>query len=119
MQDEPRYVEDPFEENTWREPANEFEEEILEACGRKYFKSPAQAKKIHRLLTVTSGHRRKYPDEYIKYLLNNWVRKENRYRPIISLDAFISGVRNVDNLARWQREHPSDEDRRSRYANVP
>lgn len=112
MDDEPRYVEagEEFEETAWRNPADNFEKKILKVCGRKYFKSQAQANRLHNILNKEIQHVRKYPDAYVEYMLYQWAAKKNVRGIVITLDSFISGVRNPDNLTKWKKENTTPEE---------
>lgn len=112
MSDEWEYVDDPWEDFSWRNPASEQERTLLALCGRKYFKSEAQARKVHNIFRMTVQGERKYPDPYIQEIME-WVRKQNRGRNalVITLDAAISAIRNPDNLGRYMQGKPVKEDR--------
>ena len=109
MADEVTYVEfgDEFDDTSWKHPDTDFQTRFLKACGRKYYDTQVNARKVRTIEKKMSGKSPKYPHAFVEKIIV-WAIGMNTPRITRSLKAVISAVRNPDNLAKFYRENPKE-----------
>ena len=120
--EEPRYVDDPFEDDQWKYPGNDLERDMLQVCGRKRFPTRALAENVHRITSLTVQGKRKYDDQYIRQMIA-WAAEKNARTIAIDIKRLISAIRNPKNLGTYQNAYglldDTDTEGQSKYADVP
>jgi hypothetical protein len=114
MSDEPTYVPlgDEFEneDDSWRYPDDlenqELIKEVFKACGnRRYFKTPKEARKWRRIDGQVS--RGVIPQDWVEHCME-WVRKKNRQRTKIIVDALGTYFLNKSAMQDFLTNRPVD-----------
>jgi hypothetical protein len=131
MDPEPRYVEDPFEEDLpplygskrakWMEPQSEFEKMVLGAFGMHFYphkrvgerttgSREMRSKLIEigkSMVSLESGLESVYPTEWVMAVLE-WYRSRERMG-WMALRSFLKSLHNTqwrdDFIAKWKAEH--------------
>ena len=114
MSDEPTYVAigDEFEneDDAWRDPDDlenqELIKEVFQVCGnRKYFKTPKEARKWRKIDGQIS--RGVIPQAWVDHCME-WVRKKNRQRTKIIVDALGTYFLNKAAMQDFLTNQPVD-----------
>lgn len=100
-----RYVDDPFEDDSWQEPTTSIEHEILLACGRTRMRYQTQkesdmGQRIAERICLDPSSKKYLPLEYVREKIQ-WAREKNAYQIRIVTKALLSVILNEDNLHKW------------------
>jgi hypothetical protein len=137
MDSEPRYVEDPFDDDLpaqykpsrpkWMVPQNEFEIKVLHTLGMHFYPQrivagkPTNSKDMRSklieigksMVSLESGLDAVYPTEWVMSVLD-WYRQHGR-RGWTALKSFLNSLHNTqwrdDFVVEWRKDHPE-----SRYS---
>ena len=111
MTEEPRYVDDPFEEedlgfrNLTGIENLHLVESAQKVCGRKYFRSPSEKRKWLKIDgQVTRGV---ISTKWVENCIE-WARAKNKGRIIITLPKLTSLVQNRARMTDWLAEHTDE-----------
>lgn len=101
MSDDPRYVDDPFEDDPyqigipeWRKPKTDVQRRLLQSVGLKYW--PRDSKEVrHRFIVIEKSMAYvsrvvpEWPSEWFDNCIS-WVEKKRKTGSLVSLKGFIS-----------------------------
>lgn len=121
---EPRYVEDPFEDEfnprrrpKWMIPQKPLEVRILSAVGRKYYPDKHLRSEVLRIvkasMSLDSGVESEYPTEWVEYCCE-WAEGKRAKRSMVQLKGLLSFINRKEAkeefLDKYEREYESVED---------
>lgn len=123
--DEPRYVEDPFEDEfnprgrpKWTIPQKPLEERILSAVGRKYYPNKHLRSEVLKVtkaaMSLDSGVESVFPTEWIEFCCE-WAESARKKRKMVDLKGLLTFINREEAkeefLDKYEAEfEPADDD---------
>jgi hypothetical protein len=126
---DPTYVDDPFEDNSWKYPDAPIENALLRAGKRIYYRQGEKErfasilKKMQAYSAdrdVFSGNKLLYiPTQFVLEIID-WAQEENQKSGFakIKVNTIINMCKDTDRISTWIKRHKKEEEDRSGYTNT-